>query len=306
MARRIMLVVGILIVALLAAVITLLATSGGGSSLTPNEKTTTSFYTSEAMVTAYHATLTALALIEQVTQTATVCPICDSEHTHAAVIYTQTISASTQQAILAQTATSAALTLTAAFDQTQTRQAAQVLTLRGMLRAPDQSPLPGVGLRLYRDDGDGRFTPFAPDAFLIMATTGEHGEYDFGALEPGIYWLELAYYSLPVVWQEAFDPDAPLTLQAVVPVADPVVFTLPSPFLTPSATPTQTATPPPTRTPSLTPSLTSTPVPSASATVTPVPSPVRTFALLITLTSTPEPGITQIPPTYTPTPEMIP
>jgi hypothetical protein len=295
MARRILLVVGILIVALLAAVITLLATSGGGSSPTPNEKTTTPFYTSEA------------------TQTATVCLICDSEHTHSAVIYTQTISASTQQAIQVQTATAemittaqAAITLTAALDQTQTRQAAEALTLRGTLRAPDQSPLPGVGLRLYRDDGDGRFTPFAPDAFLIMATTGEHGEYDFGVQEPGVYWLELAYYSLPTLWQEAFDPDAPLTLQAVVPVSDPVVFTLPSPFLTPSATPTQTSTPPPTRTPSPTPSATSTPVPSASATVTPVPSPVRTFAPLITLTSTPEPGITQIPPTHTPTPEMIP
>ncbi len=187
-----------------------------------------------------------------------------------------------------------------------------MLSLRGTLRGPDQAPLPGVGLRLYRDDGDGRFAPFAPDAFLTMITTGDGGAYDFGVLEPGTYWLEVAYYSLSPAWQAAFAPDTPLNFRASVPSSDPVEFALPAAYVTPSATPTATHTPPPTPTSTTTRPPTGTPAPTPTATLTPgpsqipIPSPAWTLAVLITLTSTPEPGISQIPPTATATPEMIP
>lgn len=309
MARRVVLVLGIVIVALLAAGITLLATSGGGSSLTPDDQTGTPT-----------GTITDGSMLAQGAPTLNN-SCCEIEHTQMVASYDKTLSASTQRASVQETATAellttvqaATLTQSAARDQTQTQQAALAHTLRGTLRTLDHTLLPGVGIRLYRDDGDGRFTPFAPDAFLTMITTGSGGEYDFGVLEPGLYWLELAYYSLPPALQAAFAPDSSLNRQAAVPVSDPGVFELPARFPTPTSTPTRTPTPSPaaTSTSTRTPTVESMPdTPATSSTPPTIPptraGPAATLPLLITLTGTPEPGSAQVPPTATPTREMIP
>lgn len=311
MARRILLLLGIIIVIVLAAILGALATSGHEQGLQPDEKNTTGFFIPAAIETQYTQTIAALNVIATSTQSAA---------------YTLTISACTQQAALNGTQTAAAaITLqtataaqvvseqtAAASDLTLTYTASNLGTLAGTLRDPQGVPLIGVNLRLYRDDGDHRFAPFAQDPFLVMIPTGAGGSYDFGLLDKGGYWLEVAYYSLPEALRASIAPDAPLVVYAAVTGLDaaPVVFTVGPATPTPTQTPTQAPTPSPavTAEPSVTATgLTATPTPVPTATLPPILTLTDTpsgasFSAIMTLTSTPEPGLTQLSGPGAPTP----
>ncbi len=75
-----------------------------------------------------------------------------------------------------------------------------------------------------------------PDEFITSVITSEEGTFDFGALEPGIYWLELDYDSLPDNLK-ALVPDPTVErvyIMVDVPVSGEVTFTIGAP---PTATP---------------------------------------------------------------------
>jgi hypothetical protein len=136
-----------------------------GNRLTSNEKTSTAVVkTNVAIESQYNATLTALAMIEQATQTA----VYNFELTGTA----QEFLAQTQRAI---DATNAAQTATAEFIANQTLSAVQTATqaqvnqdltatalantLKGRVFSKDGTAFGGATLKLYRDNGDGIFTP---------------------------------------------------------------------------------------------------------------------------------------------------
>ncbi len=76
-------------------------------------------------------------------------------------------------------------------------------------------------------EGEGTPTP-EPDEFITSVITGPDGSFDFGALEPGIYWLELDYDSLPDDLK-ALVPDPTVELVYVmvdVPVSGEITFTI--------------------------------------------------------------------------------
>jgi hypothetical protein len=136
-----------------------------GNRLTSNEKTSTAVVkTNVAIENQYNATLTALAMIEQATQTAV--------HNFELTGTAQEFLAQTQRAI---EATNAAQTATAEFIANQTLSAAQTATqaqinqdltatalantLKGRVFSKDGTAFVGATLKLYRDNGDGVFSP---------------------------------------------------------------------------------------------------------------------------------------------------
>ena len=57
----------------------------------------------------------------------------------------------------------------------------------------------GVGLTLYLDDGNGRFEPGGQDpAVGDPQVTAGGGDYRFAALDPGDYWVEVDYSTVPL------------------------------------------------------------------------------------------------------------
>lgn len=87
--------------------------------------------------------------------------------------------------------------------------------------------------------GDGTPTP-EPDEFITSIITNPDGTFNFGALEPGIYWLELDYDSLPDDLK-ALVPDPTVErvyIMVTVPVSGEITFTIgvlptPTPGLAP-------------------------------------------------------------------------
>ncbi len=136
---------------------------------------------------------------------------------------------------------------------------------------------------------EGTATP-APtgDELVDSIITAAGGAFDFGSLEPGIYWIELDYNSLPENLKALVPAGQPLVIKATVPVGGPVSFEVGAPTPAPTVT-TGPATKSPfeltadARTAQVTPG---TPEPTTSG----VPG-------LVTLTNTGEPTIAALPTT---------
>lgn len=161
-------IVGALIglgVVVIVALLVVFALGGGGDELTANEKLSTEIAgTNVALESQYNATLTALAQIEQATQTQ-----------FSINSVTGTAEFFQQQTIAAQRATDQANTATAEFVASQTAAAQQTATQEGLSEEmtataeanrlfgrvidKDGNIFGNATLRLYRDDGDGVFTP---------------------------------------------------------------------------------------------------------------------------------------------------
>lgn len=163
--RTFKIVGGLMALAVLAIIILLVFFAVGDNKLTPNERTSTAVVQLNQTIEAeYNATLTALALIEAVSQTA----VFHAEQTATAEFFVR----QTEQALAA---TSAAQTATAEFIANQTLAAAQTATQEALNQAltataeanrvkgiviDEQGNIFGnVTLKLYRDDGDGVFSP---------------------------------------------------------------------------------------------------------------------------------------------------
>ncbi len=102
-------------------------------------------------------------------------------------------------------------------------------------------PNPGAGIVLVRQGA----TP-TPEGDTLVETlrSSLEGIVDFGSLEPGTYWLELEFDTLPPDLQALLPPDEPLVLQIIVPEEGPVgdiEFVLQ--LSTPTPGPTETDTP---------------------------------------------------------------
>ncbi|MBP8973662.1 MAG: PPC domain-containing protein, partial [Anaerolineae bacterium] len=168
---------------------------GDQDKLAPNEKTSTAVAQLNQTIEAeYNATLTALAAIEAATQTA----VFNAELTATAEFFVR----QTEQALAA---TDAALTATAEFAANQTLAAAQAATqdalnqnltataeanrLVGIVIDEQGTIFGNVTLKLYRDDGDGVFTPEdrtpAPEQAPLSAAGLVYNEPVEGTLEAG-------------------------------------------------------------------------------------------------------------------------
>jgi len=75
------------------------------------------------------------------------------------------------------------------------------------------------------------------DELVDVITTTSDGSFDFGSLEPGIYWLELDFESLPPDLQALVPVGEPVVIMVTVPVQGEVTFTIGAPPV-PTATPT--------------------------------------------------------------------
>lgn len=104
-------------------------------------------------------------------------------------------------------------------------------------------------------------TPGLSDELIQTIVTGELGDFDFGTLEPGIYWLVVEYETLPDEIKAQLPPEELIYIMVEVPLSGEVSFTI---GVTPTPTPdfsaadatgtaiialTQTAMPPITGTP---------------------------------------------------------
>ncbi len=98
--------------------------------------------------------------------------------------------------------------------------------------------------RVVRGPGEIRAQGGTPipitDELIAVITTATDGTFDFGALEPGVYWLELDYNSLPDDMKALVSPGEPLVIMVQVPAVGAVTFTIGVP---PTATPTTTPSP---------------------------------------------------------------
>lgn len=79
---------------------------------------------------------------------------------------------------------------------------------------------------LVRQDGTATPEPDG-DQFVGQVTTGDLGNFDFGQLEPGIYFLVIAYDDLPPSLQALVSPDREfVSIMVNVPVSGEVTFTV--------------------------------------------------------------------------------
>lgn len=102
-------------------------------------------------------------------------------------------------------------------------------------------PVSGSGsiefLPYYQDDGtatpeqgDGTPTPEQGDQFLGETTTGAEGEFDFGQLEPGVYYLVVRYEDLPEEIQaQIATPTELVTIKVTIPTVGQAIFEFPTP-----------------------------------------------------------------------------
>jgi hypothetical protein len=79
----------------------------------------------------------------------------------------------------------------------------------------------------------------SPDELISVITTATNGTFDFGSLEPGVYWLELDYNTLPPDLKALVPPGSPLVIKVTVPAQGEVNFEVGG------APPTQPPTSPP-------------------------------------------------------------
>jgi hypothetical protein len=69
-------------------------------------------------------------------------------------------------------------------------------------------------------------TPAPPtgDELILIITTATDGTFDFGSLEPGVYWVELDYDSLPPDLKALVEAGQPLVIKVTVPVQGEFIF----------------------------------------------------------------------------------
>jgi hypothetical protein len=117
------------------------------------------------------------------------------------------------------------------------------LTLSTMTAAPADDETQEAGVS-YAPKAELRIRQGTPtptlepglDEFITSIITGPEGEFNFGALEPGIYWLVLDYATLPPDIQAQFPAGEPVFIMVNVPVTGEVTFTVgvePTPTPTP-------------------------------------------------------------------------
>ena len=154
---------GIVIIFIIVILVILFAVLSGDD-LSAGEKTSTAVVlTNTAIADAHYSTLTAIALIDEATQTAVVqsektatAAYFDSLTQEAQMILDANASATAQAQVVATSAAQTAVAEDAAFaDLTATAETGRVYgqAIREGL------PLSGATIRLYRDDGDGEFNP---------------------------------------------------------------------------------------------------------------------------------------------------
>lgn len=116
------------------------------------------------------------------------------------------------------------------------------------------------------------------DELVDTILTATEGKFDFGSLEPGIYWIQLDYNSLPESLKALVPAGQPLVIKATVPTGGEVTFEI--------GAPTPVPTEPP-GTPTLSPiemTASARPQPTAGS-----PEPTTSgVPPLVTLTTTPE------------------
>lgn len=140
----------------------------------------------------------------------------------------------------------------------------------------------GTGIVLARQGGETPTpVPVEPEGdTLITVLEVLNGMVDFGSLEPGDYWLEVEYDSLPASVQAKLPPNQPLYIMVTVPeegeVGD-INFTIS--YSTPTPTPPVTDTPVPTIPPVI---VETVGTPTGSETATPIGD-------IVTVTPTDEP-----------------
>lgn len=155
----------------------------------------------------------------------------------------------------------------------------------------------GIALAAYTRPGPGMAraqeepTPIPGDVLIDIITTATDGTFDFGVLEPGIYWLELDYDTLPPELKALVAPGQPLVIMVNVPVEGEITFQI-------GVEPTPTPIPP-----------TETPVPTGLSpfdqTATARAEQIGTGTpQTVTVTTTPEAGVTVV--TVSATPEALP
>lgn len=130
---------------------------------------------------------------------------------------------------------------------------------------PAATPGGSAGIMLVSNDGgesrpaaaqEGTATPPAPvapqptaqptqeivptaelgDELIDTIITTAEGQFDFGSLEPGVYWLQLDYDTLPPDLKALVAPGTPLVIKVTVPTAGEITFEIGGPVVT--ATPT--------------------------------------------------------------------
>lgn len=112
------------------------------------------------------------------------------------------------------------------------------------------------------------------DELIQIITTATDGTFDFGSLEPGVYWLELDYDTLPPELQALVPEGQPLVIRVSVPTQGEITFEISPEMRTPTPTvPTSTAGPNP-----------------IDMTATAFALQTRTPPGVVTVTSTLEPG----------------
>jgi len=174
--RTFKIVGGILMLLVLGIVGGLIALAfSGDDDLSPNEMTSTAvIQTNTAVAIALDNTVTAVALAEQATREAIMTFEYNATQTEIA-FQTQSAQATLEAGQTAtaefqagQTATAQAATQ-AALDAAMTATENAARTIHGQLITEDGTVFGNVGIRLYRDDGDGVFIP--PEGAVVMPLT---------------------------------------------------------------------------------------------------------------------------------------
>jgi hypothetical protein len=289
----------VIVIVLIALVLT------GKEEISPGEQTATAvIQTNTAVAVALNATGTAVEIAAFATQDAIRTQEFNATQTEIAL-----------QTVQAQQTLDAANTVTAEFNGSQTAMALTATQdaldatatqyylidhmLTGRILAEDNTPLGNVRLLLHRDNGNRVFEGGTGDQFIDTIITGPDGSFDFGVLEPGDYWIEIDYDSLPPDLQALIPPptEGPILLLASVPAESRLEFSV---FPGPSPTASPTALSPIDQTATVVMLRTLTPgyiPPTISPTVTPTPTiptdtPEPTSIPTSTQSSTPSPTTT--------------
>ncbi len=117
------------------------------------------------------------------------------------------------------------------------------LTVTSETGGAAQAPQSESGIVLVQAGAPTPTPEIGVDELIAVITTATDGRFDFGALEPGDYWLELDYESLPPALKALVPAGEPLVIKVIVPVVGEVSFIIGAP--PPTVTPTPTITPTP-------------------------------------------------------------
>lgn len=145
-------------------------------------------------------------------------------------------------------------------------------------------PSTGSGIVLARQGG----TPEPEGDTLVAVLEALEGVVDFGSLEPGVYWLELEYDSLPESVKDRLPPNQPLYLMVTVPeegevgeISFVLSYSTPTPTPPVTDTPVPSPTVPATQTPAESPTPVDTPGEGTLVATTEEPAPIDVTATVL-------------------------